>query len=90
MRGLKKRIEVPERAKKRVDGAVVANVIPKVSHRRGKDRGDPNRADSEIDQVLQSERNPLEIADAIPIRVPGTIVDIPGRSLPAATKCSLA
>ena len=69
VRELKKRIEVRERAEKGVDGAVVANVIPKVSHRRGKDRGDPNRVDSEIDQVLQSERNPLEIADAVPIRV---------------------
>ena len=69
VRGLKKRIEVRERAEKGVDGAVVANVIPKVSHRRGKDRGDPNRVDSEIDQVLQPERNPLEIADAVTIRV---------------------
>ena len=49
--------------------AILADVVPKVPHRRRKDRRDPHRADSEAYQVLQSERNPLEIADAIPIRV---------------------
>ena len=65
----KERVEVVERAEKRMDGAVIADVIPEVPHRRGKDGGDPNRVDSKTHQVLKSLRNPLEIADAVPIRV---------------------
>ena len=86
VRGLKECVEVGERAEKRVDGAIVADVIPKVPHRRGKDGGNPNCIYPEADQVLKPLRYPLEIADTIRIRVAGTTVGILGRSPPFATK----
>ena len=88
--GLKQRIEVREGSEKGMDGAVVANVVAEVPHRRGKDRRDPDRVDSEIHEMLKSRRNPFEITDAVSIRVLGTIADTPGRSLPFATKPALS
>ena len=69
MRLLEERVEVGERAEQRVDGAVVADVVAEVPHRRGKDGGDPDRVDSELRQMLESLRNPVEIADAVAVRV---------------------
>jgi hypothetical protein len=54
VRGLKERVEVGERAEKRVDRAVIPNVVPKVRHRRGKDRGNPNGVDFKSHQMLKS------------------------------------
>src|ERR1700716_1117236 len=47
-------IEVLEGAKDRIDRAVVRDVVPKIQHRRRKERRQPNRIDP----------HPLQIADA--------------------------
>ena len=88
--GLKERVEIGERAEQRIDRAVVADVVAKVPHGRGKDGRDPNRVDSQPRQMVKPSRNPVEIADAVAVRSPGKTADRPGRSLPSATKPSLS
>ncbi len=67
--GLKERVEIGERAEQRMDGAVIADVVTKVPHRRGKDGRDPDRVDPQPRQMVKSSRNPVEIADAVAVRV---------------------
>ncbi len=69
VRLLEERVEVGERAEQRMNRAVVANVVAEVPHRGGKDGGDPDRVDSEADQVLEPLSDPVEIADAVALRV---------------------
>src|ERR1700704_2942364 len=69
VRSLKERIEVRQGTEKRMDRAIVGDVVTKVPHRRWKDGRDPDRVHPEIDKVVKAARNPFEIANAIRIRI---------------------
>ena len=47
VRGLRQRVETFHGAEQRIDANVIGNVVTEISHRRGKDRGQPDRVDAE-------------------------------------------
>src|SRR5262245_11710716 len=48
---------------------VVADVVAEVVVQRGGDRRQPDRVDAEPGQVVEPARDPVRVADAVPIRV---------------------
>src|SRR3977135_2939031 len=71
--GLRKQIdEIGERAKARIDAAIVDDIIAKIGHRRGIDR-----VDAEAGQIVESPLDPLKVAHAVAVRVlKGARVDL--------------
>src|SRR6185295_16376761 len=67
-------IEVAERAKDRVDVAVVGDVVAEVLHRRAIERREPDRLDTErpwaaVVQMIEPARDAGEVADTVAVRV---------------------
>src|SRR4051812_14859893 len=63
------RVEVVERAEDRVDVAVVGDVVAEVGHRRAVERRQPDRLDAERLEVVETRRDPPQVADAIAVGV---------------------
>src|SRR5205823_11402863 len=61
-------VEIRERAEPRIDADIIRNVITEVEHRRGKDWREPDRFDSELDQVGKSADDAGKIADPVVVR----------------------
>jgi hypothetical protein len=62
-------VEILQRAKKRVDRAVVGYVITKVVHRRRVDRREPDRADIQTFDIIQTLQNAWQVANAVAVAV---------------------
>jgi hypothetical protein len=69
MRRRDQRIEVTKRTEQRIDGCVIRNVIAEVSHRRRIERRNPNRIDTQRNQIVQPSRDAAQIAHAIAVGV---------------------
>jgi hypothetical protein len=67
--GFDQRREVVHGAVARIDGVIVAHVVPGVTHRRGEARGEPDGVRAQPRQVLQPGLDAAEIADAVAIAV---------------------
>ena len=52
-----------------VDRAVVGDVVAVVAQRRRVERQQPERGDAEVAQVVETRREPVEIADAVAVGV---------------------
>ena len=76
--GLRQQIvEIGERAEARIDVAIIGDVIAEIGHRRGVDGRDPDRVDAEARQIVEPPLDPLEVADAVAVRVlKGARVDL--------------
>ena len=61
--------ELAQRAVRRVDAAVVGDVVTLVAHRRGIEGEQPDRGDAEILQVVEVLREADEVADAVAVAV---------------------
>src|SRR5882762_9511612 len=67
--GLRKQIvEIGERAKARIDAAIIDDIIAKIGHRRGIDGRDPDRVDAEAGQRVESPLDRLKVAYAVAVR----------------------
>ena len=64
--------KVRVRAKNRVHGAIVGNVIAEVSHRRLEEGGDPDRIDTERTDIVEFPVNAGKIPGAISVRIEKT------------------
>jgi hypothetical protein len=62
-------VEVAERAETRVDVDVVSDVVPAVVQRRGVERGQPDRVDAEVDEVIQVGAEAGEVSGAVMVAV---------------------
>jgi len=62
-------VHVRERAEEGIDIGVVGDVIAEIGHRRGIDRRDPDRIDTEPDEMIEPRQDAGQIADAVAIRV---------------------
>ncbi len=62
-------VEVGVGPEHRVDAAVVGDVVAEVAHRRGEDRRQPQRVDTEIGQVVELAGDAGEVADAVAVRI---------------------
>ena len=62
-------VEVGERAEERVDVRVIGDVVAVVDLRRGVERRQPERVDTELLEIRQARADPLEVADAVAVRV---------------------
>jgi hypothetical protein len=62
-------VHVGQRAEARVDGGVVGDVVPVVTHRRGVERGHPQQVDAEPAQVVQPRGQAGQVAPAVAVRV---------------------
>ena len=69
MRGRDQRVEIRQGSKDWIDVGVVRNIVAEISHRRRKDRRDPDRVDAEIRQIRQPLRDALKIADPVVIGI---------------------
>ena len=70
-------VEVLERAERRVDGAVVGDVVAPVVVRRGHRRVEPDAVDPQPLEVVEVRRDPAQVADPVPVRVrEGTRIDL--------------
>jgi hypothetical protein len=67
--GPKQRVEVRQRAERRVDVLVVADVIASVVLRRGIDRRQPDHVHAERGQGVQPAGDPRKITDPVSITV---------------------
>ena len=63
------RIEIRKRAEDRIDVRVIADIVTKVGHWRGKDRRDPYRVYAEPLKVLKFAVNAAQITDAVAVAV---------------------
>ncbi len=63
------RVELLEGSEERIDGLVVADVVPVVGLGRGIDRGQPHHVDTEILQVAEFGADPTEVTDAVAVGV---------------------
>jgi len=71
------RIEVGHRAEKRMDAAVVGDIIAKVVHRRRKDGREPDSLHVEALDIVEPAANAREVAHAVGVAVhEGTRVDL--------------
>jgi hypothetical protein len=62
-------IGVRQRAKGRVDVAVVADVVAAVHARRGVERRQPDRVDAELREVVQPGDDPRQVPDTVAVGV---------------------
>jgi hypothetical protein len=62
-------IEIYHRAERRIDGAVVGNVVAEIGHQAFLDRRQPYRIDAELAQVVDSLQKTGEIALAVTVGV---------------------
>jgi hypothetical protein len=62
-------VEVGQRAERRIDVAVVRDVVAEVRHGGGVDRRQPHRRHAEVVQVVDALRDPREVADAVAVGV---------------------
>ena len=69
VRLLQERLEVLDRAVRRVDGRVLGDVVAIVLERRGIEGQEPEHRDAEILQVIELLPEPPEVADAVRVRV---------------------
>src|SRR6266513_1627404 len=69
MRLLHEAVEVFERAVLGVDAVVVGDVVPMVLLRGRIERREPESVDSQRSQVVESRRDPREVADTVIVRV---------------------
>jgi hypothetical protein len=53
----------------RIDAAVLGDVVAVILERRGVERHDPDRRDTEIFDIIQLARESLEVADAVIVRI---------------------
>mmetsp|Transcript_23055 Transcript_23055/g.39166 ORF Transcript_23055/g.39166 Transcript_23055/m.39166 type:complete len:721 (+) Transcript_23055:1136-3298(+) len=66
---LDQRVKVAERAEHRVNVAIVADVIAKVLHRRGKEGRDPDRVHAQRRDMRHPAHDAQQIADAVAVAV---------------------
>ena len=66
---LEEGLEIRERAEGSVDRGVVGDVVSIIAERRGIERQDPEDVDPQVLQVVELAGQPLEVADAIAVRV---------------------
>ena len=64
-----KAVEVGQCAKKRVDVAVVGDVVAEVGHGRGIDRRNPEPVHAEPGEVVEPAADTVKVADAVAVRV---------------------
>ena len=77
VRGRHQRVEVVHRPERRVDRAVVGDVVAEVAHRRREERRQPDRVDPEPREVREAVGDPAQVADPITVRVlEGARVDL--------------
>src|SRR3984885_12734180 len=69
MHGFGQHVEILHRAKQGIDANVIRDVVTEVSHRRGKDRRQPDRVNAKRLQIRQSINNTREVADPVTIGV---------------------
>jgi hypothetical protein len=74
MRFRQKAVERGEISEDRVYVPVIGNVVPEIGHRRAIERREPDRVDSEgsrraVVQVIETRRDPGEVADAVAVRI---------------------
>src|SRR5688572_12023474 len=67
-------LEITQRPEPWIDGAVIRHVVPKILHRRGINRREPDRINPErlwraVVKVIQAARDPGQISDSVSIRV---------------------
>jgi hypothetical protein len=62
-------VEVGLRSEPRIDGRVIGHVVSDVVAGRRVDRGQPDRVDAQVDQVLESVDDAGEVAGAVPVAV---------------------
>ena len=56
-------------AEERIDRGVVADVVSDVAARRRVDRGEPQRVDTEVPQVVELGDDPGQVADPVAVAV---------------------
>src|SRR6202163_578358 len=61
--------DVLERSVRLVDADVVRDVVAVVAQRRGEERQQPQRGDSEAGQIIESRREAANVADPVAVRV---------------------
>src|ERR1700730_991336 len=69
MRRSDQRIEIVQRAKYRIDVQIAGDVIAKVGHGRRENRRQPDRINSEIEEIGHTIDDSRQIADSVAIRV---------------------
>lgn len=69
VRGGEHPVEVGQGAQRRVDGAVVGDVVARVEPRRPVAGGQPERVHAEVDEVVQPGRQAGEVAEAVAVGV---------------------
>ena len=62
-------VEVVHRPEDGIDRGVVRDVVAEVGERRGVDRREPERVHAEIDEVVETLRDPAQVADPVAVRV---------------------
>src|SRR5215470_2257399 len=62
-------IEPGEISELGIDRRIVADVVTEIGHRRGEDWRDPDRIDAQLDQIIEAREDPVEITDAVPVRI---------------------
>jgi len=69
MHGADERVEILDAAEQRIDPGVIGDVVAEISHRGGKDRRQPDRTDTERQQIGQPVDDPGDIADPVGIGI---------------------
>jgi hypothetical protein len=67
--GREQRVEVGQRAERRVDVLVVADVVARVVLRRRVDGREPDDVHAELGQVVEPPGDPRQVADPVAVRV---------------------
>ena len=49
--------------------AIIGDIIAEIGHRRGVDGRDPDRVDAEAGQIVEPPLDPLDVANAVAVRV---------------------
>jgi hypothetical protein len=62
-------IEVGKCAEEGMNIAVIRHIVAKIGHGRRKDRREPDRINSQIDQIIESGANAAQIANPVAIAV---------------------
>src|SRR5260370_3617269 len=62
-------VEIRERAVKWIDACIVRNVVAEIHQRRRVHRANPNRVEAQGAKVIQSGRNPVDVANAVAVRI---------------------
>jgi hypothetical protein len=62
-------LRLPERSERRIDRAVIGDVVPRVGQRRRVPRVEPQRVHTECGQVAQLFPHPGEVTDPVTVRV---------------------